>query len=67
MAQSLDLIVPAKGSFTECIDVGYCEYAYEAEHGPEGVGIDSDEFFELNCPWIHEYDFDVEEDEEHGN
>ncbi len=55
----LFLVVPAECSFAECVYVGYGEDAYEAEHGPECIGVDGDEFFELDCPWIHEYDFDV--------
>ena len=53
------LIIPAKCSLTKCINIGNCEDTYEAEHRPECICIDRDEFLKLDRPWIHENYFDI--------
>ena len=61
------LRVPRKSAFFERVNVGYREECSEAGHTPEHHGILADEVCEADGPWIHENDFDVEDDEEHGD
>ena len=62
--------LPIEGALFEDVDVGDSEDAGESGHAEEGhaaVGFVLHEVRILNCPWIHEDDLDVEDDEEHGD
>ncbi len=63
----MKLIIPAKCALAERINVSDSKDAYETKHGPKCIGVDGDEFLELECPWVHEDYLDIKEDKEHGD
>ena len=60
------LALPVQRSFFECINVSDRKNPGEASHACQrGRAVVRGEIPELHGPWIHEDDFDIEDDEQH--
>ena len=61
------LFFPVQRPLLEGIDVPNHENGYEAEHAPKDQLALDDHFLEDDCPGVHEHDFQIEQNEKHGD
>src|SRR5438045_9034633 len=59
--------LPIKDAFSQRVNVSEHENGNETEHGPENDRVPMDHVAINHRPWVHEYDFEVEQNEEHGD
>src|SRR5688572_15972994 len=58
--------LPVEGAFFQSVNVTDEENAEEGKHGTENqIRIGEEHFLVNDGTWVEEYDFDIEEDEEH--
>lgn len=59
--------VPIKYTFLVGVPVSNFDDEYKSHHRPEDIEAVANQFRETECPWVHEDDFNIKEDENHSN
>src|SRR6185295_11238313 len=57
--------LPIKHAFSQRVNVSEHENGNETEHAPENDGVPMDHVAINHRPRVHEYDFEIEQNEEH--
>src|SRR5689334_16132348 len=66
-SQSVGLFSPVKRALLKRISISDHKDRDKAQHAPKNEAAVRDRLFVNNRPRIHEHDFEIEEDEEHGH
>src|SRR6478672_5977799 len=61
------LLFPVQGTLLQCVNISDHQDCDKAQHTPEDQLAVANHIFENNRPWIHEHDFEIEENKEHRN